>query len=44
MSKLGGKRRGVRSSKVARNGSGLIGGLIVLFVAVGAIYMLFKVF
>lgn len=44
MSKLGGKRRGGHSSKSARKGSGIIGGLIILFVAVGVIYMLVKVF
>ena len=44
MSKLSGKRRGGHSSKSARKGSGIIGGLIILFVAVGVIYMLVKVF
>jgi len=44
MSKLGGKRRGGHSSKSTRKGSGIIGGLIILFVAVGVIYMLVKVF
>ena len=36
MSKLGGMRRGGHLSKSARKGSGIIGGLIILFVAVGS--------
>lgn len=44
MSKLSGMRRGGQLSKSARKGSGIIGGLIILFVAVGFIYMLVKVF
>lgn len=44
MSRLSGKKRGGHSGKRVRGGSGIIGGLIIIFVAIGVIYMLFKVF